>query len=83
MTTQFVAMPVMFNQPVLSKVEQAIAPNHTGWVKYQGSFWQAQFYRSSYQMTVKPGEWVKVVGRQGIRLLVVPVNNVSQVRACA
>ena len=47
MTTQFVAMPVMFNQPVLSKVEQAIASNQIGWVKFQGTFWKAQFYRSS------------------------------------
>jgi membrane-bound ClpP family serine protease len=83
MTTRLVAMPVIFDQPVLRKVEDAIAPNQSGWVKYHGTFWQAQFYRSSYQVTVKPGEWVKVVGRQGIRLLVVPVNDVSQVRTCA
>ena len=83
MTTRLVAMPVMFNQPVLSKVDEAIAPNQAGWVKFQGAFWQAQFYRSSCQVTVKPGEWVKVVGRQGIRLLVVPVNDVNQFQACA
>ncbi len=27
MTTTLVAMPVMFNQPVLSQVDEAIAPN--------------------------------------------------------
>jgi membrane-bound ClpP family serine protease len=83
MTTRLVAMPVMFNQPVVSQVDEAIAPNQIGWVKYQGTFWKAQFYRSSCQVTVKPGEWVKVIGRQGIRLLVVPVNDVRQVQACA
>jgi membrane-bound ClpP family serine protease len=83
MTTKFAATTVMFDQPVLSKVDDAIAPNQTGWVKYQGTFWKAQFYRASCQVTVKPGEMVKVVGRQGIRLLVVPMNEMSQVRACA
>jgi membrane-bound ClpP family serine protease len=76
---KFTATPVMFSQPVMCRVDEAIAPDRAGWVKYQGTFWKAEFYRASGQ-TMKSGEWVKVVGRQGIRLLVVAIDGVQ---ACA
>jgi membrane-bound ClpP family serine protease len=80
MMNKFTAMPEMFSQPVICRVDEEITPDRTGWVKYQGTFWRAQFYRVGGQRTVKPGEWVKVVGRHGTRLLVVAID---EVHACA
>jgi membrane protein implicated in regulation of membrane protease activity len=80
MMNKFAATPEMFSQPVICQVDGAIAPDRTGRVKYQGTFWKAQFYRASGQRMVKPGEWVKVVGRQGIRLLIVAID---EIQACA
>jgi membrane protein implicated in regulation of membrane protease activity len=80
MNNKFAATPEMFSQPVICQVEGEIRPDRTGRVKYQGTFWKAQFYRVGGQRTVLPGEWVKVVGRQGIRLLIVAIDGV---RACA
>jgi membrane protein implicated in regulation of membrane protease activity len=80
MINKFAATPEMFSQPVICQVEGEIRPDRTGRVKYQGTFWKAQFYRAGGQRTVQPGEWVKVVGREGIRLLVVAIDGVQ---ACA
>jgi membrane protein implicated in regulation of membrane protease activity len=80
MINKFTATPEMFTQPVICQVDEEISPDRTGRVKYQGTFWKAQFYRAGGQRTVKPGEWVKVVGRQGIRLL---VGAIDGVQACA
>jgi membrane protein implicated in regulation of membrane protease activity len=80
MMNRFTATPEMFSQPVICLVDGEIRPDRTGRVKYQGTYWKAQFYRMSKQRTILPGEWVKVVGRQGIRLLVVAIDGVQ---ACA
>jgi membrane protein implicated in regulation of membrane protease activity len=80
MNNKFAATPEMFSKPVICLVDGEIRPDRTGRVKYHGTFWKAQFYRAGGQRTVQSGEWVKVVGRKGIRLLVVAIDGVQ---ACA
>ncbi|WP_416676435.1 NfeD family protein [Egbenema bharatensis] len=51
-------------------VEETIRPNHSGRVRFQGSWW---FARCQADVTIEPGEEVKVIGHQGITLLVEPM----------
>ncbi|NES93789.1 MAG: hypothetical protein F6K32_00745 [Desertifilum sp. SIO1I2] len=51
--------------------------NQPGRVKFQGTYWPAQFYHPDCQATVLPDEPVTVVAIQGITLLVVPVSSLS------
>jgi membrane protein implicated in regulation of membrane protease activity len=61
----------LFPQPGHGQVEQSIAPEHTGRVRFQGSIWKAKFADAHYKPAL-PGESVKVLGVQGITLVVVP-----------
>lgn len=64
--------PVIFSTPIQGKVEQIITHNHPGRIKCLSSFWPAQLYQKDPTITLLPGQSVKVAGRQGITLLVVP-----------
>jgi len=64
----------MFSEVFMGTVEKTITQNKPGRVKCLGSYWPARFYHSNCDVTVFPDEFVKVVGRQGITMLVVPVN---------
>jgi membrane protein implicated in regulation of membrane protease activity len=64
--------PVTFSTPTQGKVEQTITHNHRGRVECFGSFLPAQLYHKDPNITLLPGQSVKVVGCQGITLLVVP-----------
>lgn len=66
------AHPEIFSTPTQGKVEQTITHNHPGRIECFGSFWPAQLYQKDPTITLLPGQSVKVVGRQGITLLVVP-----------
>ncbi|NET32063.1 MAG: hypothetical protein F6K19_08675 [Cyanothece sp. SIO1E1] len=59
------------------KVERTITPRQPGRVYFQATYWPARFYQPNCQVTVCPGEPVKVVGRDGLTLLIVPVDNAS------
>ncbi|WP_416671664.1 NfeD family protein [Egbenema bharatensis] len=61
----------LFPQPAQGHVEQSIAPEHMGRVRFQGSIWKAKFAESHYK-PVEPGDSVKVLGVQGITLVVIP-----------
>lgn len=63
----------LFPQPLPGKVEKMIAPNCPGRVKFQATFWNAEFYYSECQVAVLPSMSVNVVGRRGITLLVTPI----------
>lgn len=62
----------LFSQPVKGKVEKSITSNTKGWIKFQGSYWSAKLYNSSQIGTISSGQLVKIVGREGITLLVIP-----------
>jgi membrane protein implicated in regulation of membrane protease activity len=56
-------------------VTQAIAPGRKGQVKFQGSWWTA---RCSQDITLRPGNLVRVIDRQLITLYVEPVFSNAQ-----
>jgi len=64
-------------QPLPGKVEKMITPNRPGRVKFQATFWNAEFYYSECQVAVLSGMSVNVVGRRGITLLVTPIGYVT------
>jgi membrane-bound ClpP family serine protease len=71
MQTTFSPTTQWFAKLAHGQVEKAITLAQPGQVRFQGSFWKAELASSSCR-AVQPGERVKVVGRCGIRLLVVP-----------
>lgn len=77
MDTLFTGTVKMFPQPLLGIVEQAIAYNQRGRVKFDGTYWPARFYNPDCQATVSPNQFVTVVAREGITLLVVPIDPVT------
>lgn len=62
----------MFSEAVMGTVEKTITQNQPGRVKCLGSYWPARFYHSNCDVIVFPDDFVKVVGRQGITMLVIP-----------
>ncbi len=64
----------LFVQPGTGKVEELIAPNQPGRVKFKSTSWPARFYNLSDQTTLLPNDPVTVVGRQGNTLLIVSAN---------
>ncbi|MBD1939115.1 NfeD family protein [Microcoleus sp. FACHB-68] len=77
MDTLFTDTVKMFPQPLLGIVEQAIAYNQRGRVKFDGTYWPARFYNPDCQATVSPNQFVNVVAREGITLLVVPIDPIT------
>ncbi len=63
----------LFKKIDMGKVEEMITPDRSGRVRFQGSFWRARLLNSTGKhdrLQILPGEWVKVVGRIGLTLLV-------------
>jgi membrane protein implicated in regulation of membrane protease activity len=66
----------LFPKNVYGTVEKRITPTQPGRVRFQGSTWKARFYAAACPMLV-PGDAVKVVGLEGITLLVLPKGDAS------
>lgn len=64
---------VLFDQTDFGTVQEALIANQKGWIRYQGVLWSAKIFKNVTQ-TIAPGEQVKVLGRQGNSLLVMPEN---------
>lgn len=56
----------------IGKVKQAITSSKPGRIYYRATYWPARFSELYEPQTIIPGEQVRVVGRQGLTLLVVP-----------
>ncbi len=77
MSLAFTPETILFPQLSTGTVEQTISSTQPGRVKFQATYWPAQFYLSDYKETLDPNELVAVVGRQGLNLLVVPFSYTS------
>lgn len=82
MQTTFSPTTQWFAKLAHGQVEKAITLAQPGQIRFQGSFWKAELASSSCR-AVQPGERVKVVGRCGIRLLVLPNGPRQDERAIA
>jgi membrane protein implicated in regulation of membrane protease activity len=72
MTFSIKPAPELFPSPDTGIVDQAIAPNQPGRVKYQASYWPARLYQVTGSVQLQAQQAVQVVGREGITLLVQP-----------
>ena len=62
----------LFPYQLTALVEEPITATAPGRVEFQTSHWFAEFYQVDYQ-AIEPGTVVKVVGRRGLTLLVLPL----------
>jgi hypothetical protein len=63
-----------FDYAELGEVEQTITSHQRGRVRFMATYWFARFYQPCGQTEVLPGTGVRVIGRQGLTLLVMPVD---------
>ena len=66
-----------FSCPQLGKVEQTITPSQQGRIRFMATFWFARLYRPNAhnQIELLPGTTVKILGRQGLTLIIVPLGS--------
>lgn len=57
---------------VEGKIARVLEPGKKWQVQYASTFWSAQ---TRGLTNLQPGDWVKVIGRQGIILLIEPIDN--------
>jgi hypothetical protein len=64
-----------FAQAAIGQVEQPITQHQRGRVKFMATTWFARFYQPTTQTQALAGTRVKVIGREGLTLLVVAVGD--------
>jgi hypothetical protein len=64
-----------FAQAAIGQVEQLITLHQRGRVKFMATTWFARFYQPTAQTQALAGTRVKVIGREGLTLLVVAVGD--------
>ena len=64
-----------FAQAAIGQVEQPITLHQRGRVKFMATTWFARFYQPTAQTQALPGTRVKVIGREGLTLLVMAVGD--------
>jgi NfeD-like C-terminal, partner-binding len=63
-----------FPQAAIGEVEQTVTRHQRGRVKFMATTWFARFYHPSCAEAL-PGMPVRVIGREGLTLLVVPIGD--------
>jgi hypothetical protein len=64
-----------FDSPGVGEVEEMITPQQLGRVRFMSTIWYAQFYSPLPLGKALPGTKVRVLGREGLILLVVPIDD--------
>ena len=82
-------MPLFTTDPIIlfevkdqvtGTVSKPITSTQPGRIKCQAVYWPACLYKAQSKTSLQPGQTVKVIGRQGLTLLVQP--NINQHRQC-
>lgn len=68
---RFFDTPKLFPKPVMGRVEVEISPQSPGRVAFNGSVYPAKLYSGETEVTLEPGDFCQVVGRESITLLVI------------
>ncbi len=65
----------LFDTPKTARVDCPITAEAKGRVFFEGTYWPAQVYQgdTSTDSALAVSTWVRVLGRQGLTLLVAPV----------
>lgn len=66
----------LFPKPGMGIIEEIITESQPGRVNFQATYWPARLYNPEHKVILLPNTSVVVIGREGITLLVVPVNEV-------
>ena len=64
---------IIFAKPVRGKATKPIFPHEPGRCEAFGSNWIAVLYPPNSKATILPNSPINVIGRQGIRLLINPL----------
>lgn len=68
----------MFPEPIYGIIDKAIVQGRVWRVKFNGSYWFARLYYPNRQTVLEPGQIVRVLGIQGITLLVTAVDQTGR-----
>ncbi len=64
-----------FAHVAIGEVSETITRQQRGRVKFMATYWFARFYDTNDSVEALPGTSVKVIGREGLTLLVVPIDD--------
>ncbi|MBE7384486.1 MAG: NfeD family protein [Leptolyngbya sp. SIO1E4] len=59
------------------RVERTINGYYPGRVYFKATYWPARLQQPQETCKLSPGSWVRVMGREGLTLLVSPVQDTS------
>ena len=59
----------------IAQVTKQIRPDHLGRIRFQATYWNAKFAASNQQHVAEPHTKVQVIGREGLTLIVVPLDS--------
>ena len=62
----------LFPHTMTATVDETLIASAPGRVEFQASYWFAEFYQGDYGK-IEPGTVVRVLGRRGLTLLVLPL----------
>lgn len=67
----------LFSVIGIGKVTETISNQQSGRVRFQATYWNARFPQTKNWNQILPGQEIKVIGRQGLTLLVIPLSEKS------
>ena len=71
--SDFLVRTELFPFSGIGKVEETISAEQLGRVRFQATYWRARFQQPSYPQAISPGNKIRIVGREGLTLLVAPL----------
>jgi len=57
----------------IGKVSKTVSTQCIGQVRFQATYWRACLHRAKNCTQILPGQEIKVIGRKGLTLIVIPL----------